>query len=182
MNLNDVHRGVHKNKSRKRLGRGHGSGQGKTAGRGHKGQKSRNGYWAPVTFEGGQMPLVRRVPKRGFHNRFALSVAVVNLADLETRFQAGEEVNPQTLKSKGLAKGAFDAAEGAGRRPAHQGAEGFRPPLQPHGRGEDPAGRRPDRGAARGGPGRKEQAEEQARSQELAVSSNRCSAGLAGQL
>ena len=74
MNLNDVHRGVHKNKSRKRLGRGHGSGQGKTAGRGHKGQKSHNGYWAPVTFEGGQMPLVRRVPKRGFHNRFALSV------------------------------------------------------------------------------------------------------------
>ncbi|MGO8691795.1 MAG: 50S ribosomal protein L15 [Thermoguttaceae bacterium] len=109
MNLNGVHRGVHKNKSRKRLGRGHGSGQGKTAGRGHKGQKSHNGYWAPVTFEGGQMPLVRRVPKRGFHNRFALSVMVVNLADLETRFQAGEEVNPQTLKSKGMAKGAFDA-------------------------------------------------------------------------
>jgi large subunit ribosomal protein L15 len=108
MNLNDVHRGVHKNKSRKRLGRGHGSGQGKTAGRGHKGQKARAGYWAPITFEGGQMPLVRRVPKRGFHNRFALTVAVVNLDDLELRFQAGEEVNPQTLKAKNLAKGAFD--------------------------------------------------------------------------
>jgi len=108
MNLNDVHRGVHKNKSRKRLGRGHGSGQGKTAGRGHKGQKARAGYWAPITFEGGQMPLVRRVPKRGFHNRFALTVAVVNLSDLETRFQAGEEVTPQTLKAKGLAKGSFD--------------------------------------------------------------------------
>ena len=73
MNLNDVNRGVHKNKSRKRLGRGPGSGQGKTAGRGHKGQKSRAGYWSPVTFEGGQMPLVRRVPKRGFHNRWALT-------------------------------------------------------------------------------------------------------------
>ena len=54
------------------------------------------------------MPLVRRVPKRGFHNRFALAVAVVNLGDLEARFQAGEEVNPQTLKAKNLAKGAFD--------------------------------------------------------------------------
>jgi large subunit ribosomal protein L15 len=108
MNLNDVHRGVHKNKARKRLGRGHGSGQGKTAGRGHKGQRARAGYWSPITFEGGQMPLVRRVPKRGFHNRFALTVAVVNLDDLETRFQAGDEVNAQTLKSKGLAKGAFD--------------------------------------------------------------------------
>jgi large subunit ribosomal protein L15 len=108
MNLNDVNRGVHKNKSRKRLGRGPGSGQGKTAGRGHKGQKSHNGYWAPVTFEGGQMPLVRRVPKRGFHNRWALSVAVVNLSDLEQRFAAGEEVNAQTLKAKNLAKGQYD--------------------------------------------------------------------------
>ena len=108
MNLNDVHRGIHKNKSRKRLGRGHGSGQGKTAGRGHKGQGSRNGYWALVIFEGGQMPLVRRIPKRGFHNRLALSVAVVNLADLERRFQAGEEVNPRTAQGKGMAKGAFD--------------------------------------------------------------------------
>ena len=71
MNLNDVHRGIQKNKSRKRLGRGPGSGQGKTAGRGHKGQKSRAGYSSPAIFEGGQMPLVRRVPKRGFHNRFA---------------------------------------------------------------------------------------------------------------
>ena len=71
------------NKSRKRLGRGHGSGLGKTAGRGHKGQQSRPGYYALVIFEGGQMPLVRRIPKRGFHNRFALDVAVVNVGDLE---------------------------------------------------------------------------------------------------
>jgi large subunit ribosomal protein L15 len=108
MNLNDVHRGVHKNKSRKRLGRGPGSGQGKTAGRGHKGQKSRAGYFVPATFEGGQMPLVRRVPKRGFHNKFGLSVAVVNLDDLEARFLAGEEVNAETLKAKNLLKGRFD--------------------------------------------------------------------------
>jgi large subunit ribosomal protein L15 len=108
MNLSDVNRGIHTNKSRKRLGRGPGSGQGKTAGRGHKGQKSRNGYWAPVTFEGGQMPLVRRVPKRGFNNRWALLVAVVNIGDLEERFQAGEEVNGETLKAKDLAKGRYD--------------------------------------------------------------------------
>jgi large subunit ribosomal protein L15 len=108
MNLNDIHRGVQRNRSRKRLGRGIGSGQGKTAGRGHKGQKSRAGYWALSVFEGGQMPLVRRVPKRGFHNRFALTVAVVNLAQLEARFQAGEEVDPAALKLRGVVKGSYD--------------------------------------------------------------------------
>jgi large subunit ribosomal protein L15 len=108
MNLNDIHRGIQRNKSRKRIGRGTGSGQGKTAGRGHKGQKSRAGYWASPVFEGGQMPLVRRIPKRGFHNRFALSVAAVNVSQLEIRFQAGEEVNPLTLKERGVVKGQYD--------------------------------------------------------------------------
>ena len=108
MNLNDIHRGVQRNRPRKRLGRGIGSGQGKTAGRGHKGQKSRAGYWALSVFEGGQMPLVRRVPKRGFHNRFAAVVAVVNLAQLEARFQAGEEVDPAALKLRGVVKGSYD--------------------------------------------------------------------------
>jgi len=108
MNLNDIHRGVERNRARKRLGRGIGSGQGKTAGRGHKGQKSRAGYWALPVFEGGQMPLVRRVPKRGFHNRFAAVVAVVNLAQLEARFQAGDEVNPSTLKLRRVVKGSYD--------------------------------------------------------------------------
>jgi large subunit ribosomal protein L15 len=108
MNLNDIHRGVQRNRARKRLGRGIGSGQGKTAGRGHKGQKSRAGYWALPVFEGGQMPLVRRVPKRGFHNRFAAVVAVVNLAQLEARFQAGDEVNPSTLKLRQVVKGSYD--------------------------------------------------------------------------
>jgi large subunit ribosomal protein L15 len=115
MNLNDVHRGIHRNKARKRLGRGIGSGQGKTAGRGHKGQRARAGYWAPVTFEGGQMPLVRRVPKRGFNNRWAPIVATVNVGDLEQRFQAGEEVNAKSLKTKNLAKGRYDLLKVLGR-------------------------------------------------------------------
>ena len=108
MNLNDVHRGIHKRRKRKRVGRGPGSGHGKTCGRGHKGQASRAGWSQQPTFEGGQMPLVRRVPKRGFHNRWAALVAIVNVGDLETRFQADEEVNPDTLKARNLAKGRFD--------------------------------------------------------------------------
>ena len=108
MNLNDVHRGIRKHKKRKRIGRGTGSGHGKTCGRGHKGQRSRAGSSRHPTFEGGQMPLVRRIPKRGFHNRWALAVAVVNVGDLEERFQADDDVNPDTLKAKNLAKGRFD--------------------------------------------------------------------------
>ena len=108
MNLNEVNRGIHRNKSRTRLGRGPGSGHGKTAGRGGKGQSARAGYFTPVTFEGGQMPLVRRVPKRGFNNRWALSVATVNVGDLEKRFKAGEEVSFATLKIRNLVKGQYD--------------------------------------------------------------------------
>ncbi len=108
MNLNEVHRGVYKNKRRKRIGRGPGSGHGKTSTRGHKGQGSRSGYSSMRVFEGGQMPLVRRIPKRGFHNRFAETVAVINLGDLDAKFQNGEEVSPQTLKAKSLVKGRYD--------------------------------------------------------------------------
>ncbi|MFH1265331.1 MAG: 50S ribosomal protein L15, partial [Planctomycetota bacterium] len=108
MNLDHVHRGIHKHKKRKRLGRGKGSGQGKTAGRGHKGQAARAGWSRHPTFEGGQMPLVRRIPKRGFNNRWALRVAVVNVGDLDEVFEAGAEVNPETLKEKNLAKGTYD--------------------------------------------------------------------------
>jgi large subunit ribosomal protein L15 len=108
MNLHDVHQAVRKHKKRRRIGRGPGSGHGKTAGRGHKGQGSRAGYSMKPTFEGGQMPLVRRVPKRGFHNRFALTVAVVNLGDLEQRFEAGDHVTPESLREKHLAKGRYD--------------------------------------------------------------------------
>ncbi len=108
MNLNDVHRGVHKNKPKRRIGRGPGSGHGKTATRGAKGQGSRTGYSSLRVFEGGQMPLVRRIPKRGFHNRWADTVAIVNLAVLEKYFASGEEVNAEALKGKGLVAGRYD--------------------------------------------------------------------------
>jgi large subunit ribosomal protein L15 len=108
MNLNDVHRGIRKHKVRKRVGRGPGSGQGKTSGRGHKGQGQRAGWTSLPTFEGGQMPLVRRVPKRGFHNRFAATVIIVNVADLEKAFAPGDEVNLETLHARKLARGQFD--------------------------------------------------------------------------
>jgi large subunit ribosomal protein L15 len=117
MNLNDVHRGIRKHKKRKRLGRGIGSGHGKTCGRGHKGQGSRAGFSLHPTFEGGQMPLVRRIPKRGFHNRWGLTVAVVNVGDLETRFEVDEEVTPDALKAKNLAKGRFDLVKILGDGP-----------------------------------------------------------------
>ena len=108
MNLNDVHRGIHKFKKRKRVGRGPGSGHGKTCGRGHKGQGARAGFSAHPTFEGGQMPLVRRIPKRGFNNKWADIVAIVNLSDLEAVFNDGDEVTLESLKEKNLAKGNFD--------------------------------------------------------------------------
>lgn len=87
---------------RKRVGRGPGSGNGKTAGRGHKGQKSRSGYSRRYGFEGGQMPLVRRIPKRGFFNVFRVDFQVVNLRDLDRVFSDGDEVNPTTMIEKGL--------------------------------------------------------------------------------
>jgi large subunit ribosomal protein L15 len=108
MNLNDVHRGIQKNKARKRIGRGLGSGHGKTATRGSKGQGSRSGSSISPIFEGGQMPLVRRIPKRGFHNSWADTVAIVNVAALETHFQGGEEVSPEMLRGKGLLRGSYD--------------------------------------------------------------------------
>jgi len=89
---------------RKRVGRGPGSGHGKTAGRGHKGQKSRSGYRHQRGFEGGQMPLHRRVPKRGFTNIFRIEYDVVNLSDLD-RFDAGDSVTPRELARRRLAHG-----------------------------------------------------------------------------
>ena len=88
--------------SKKRVGRGQGSGQGKTAGRGHKGAKSRSGFKHKRGFEGGQMPLHRRVPKRGFHNPFREEFEVVNLDTLGERFEAGTEVTPELLRERGL--------------------------------------------------------------------------------
>jgi len=92
-------------KQRKRLGRGPGSGHGKTAGRGEKGQKSRSGYSRRLGFEGGQMPLYRRVPKRGFTNIFKTEFAILNVADLERVFDAGSVVDEAALRSAGLVKG-----------------------------------------------------------------------------
>ena len=89
----------------KRVGRGMGSGHGKTAGRGHKGQKSRSGYKFKRGFEGGQMPLHRRVPKRGFHNPFRVEYEVVNLDQLAAKFDAGATVTPELLHEKGLVPG-----------------------------------------------------------------------------
>ena len=108
MNLSDVNSGIHKHKKVRRVGRGVGSGRGKTAGRGHKGQRAMAGYSALPIYQGGTTPMVRRVPKRGFHNRFALRVATVNLADLDRVFTAGEEVNPETLRAKSLVKRRYD--------------------------------------------------------------------------
>ncbi len=104
MMLNDVHRGIHKNKKRRRVGRGPGSGHGKTSARGHKGQKSRAGYSRHPIFQGGAMPLIRRIPKRGFNNKFALEVAIVNTGDLEQLYNAGEEVTPESLREKSILK------------------------------------------------------------------------------
>lgn len=108
MNIDDVHRGITKFKKRRRIGRGPGSGWGKTAARGHKGQRSRAGHSQSVIFQGGAMPLVRRVPKRGFNNKFALIVGTVNIADLEAAFEAGDQVTPETMRAKSLAKSRWD--------------------------------------------------------------------------
>ena len=108
MNLHDVNRGIHKHKKKRRVGRGPGSGRGKTSSRGHKGQGSRAGYSSHPIFQGGAMPLVRRIPKRGFNNRFALTVATVNVSDLEKAFAAGAEVTPESLREHSLAKCRYD--------------------------------------------------------------------------
>jgi large subunit ribosomal protein L15 len=91
--------------SKKRIGRGQGSGSGKTASRGHKGAKSRSGFHFKRGFEGGQMPLHRRVPKRGFHNPFRVAYEVVNLDTLGERFEAGTVVTPDLLLEHNLVAG-----------------------------------------------------------------------------
>ncbi len=92
------------NKPSKRIGRGHGSGQGKTAGKGHKGQKARSGGGVRIGFEGGQMPLARRIPKRGFNNIFAKEYTIVNVGTLNEKFEANEVVDAATLFEKGIVK------------------------------------------------------------------------------
>jgi large subunit ribosomal protein L15 len=109
MNINDVHRGIRKHTKRMRVGRGPGSGKGKTAGRGHKGQGQLAGWAAPSVFEGARMPLIRRIPKRGFHNMWGKRVAVVNLGDLNAAFKSGDEVTLDSLRAAGLCKRPCDA-------------------------------------------------------------------------
>ncbi len=102
--LNNLHPTKGSTHKKKRVGRGPGSGLGKTAGRGHKGQKSRSGYSMKIGFEGGQMPLQRRLPKRGFTNIFKKQWLEVSLAKLEESFNAGDEITPEILHQRGLIK------------------------------------------------------------------------------
>ena len=104
MSLNNLRPPKGAKQSVKRVGRGKGSGLGKTAGRGHKGAQSRSGYKSKRGFEGGQMPLHRRVPKRGFHNPFRTEYAVVNLDTLGEVFDAGSSVTPEVLRERGLVR------------------------------------------------------------------------------
>ncbi len=108
MKLHELSPAEGSKKAVKRIGRGAGSGQGKTAGKGHKGAKARSGYSRRPGFEGGQMPLQRRVPKRGFNNIFRTEYAVVNVADLENRFDADATVDAESLKACGLIKKELD--------------------------------------------------------------------------
>ena len=102
MSLNNLRPPKGAKQERTRVGRGKGSGLGKTAGRGHKGAQSRSGYKSKRGFEGGQMPLHRRVPKRGFHNLFRVEYAVINLDTIADRFDAGTEITPELLHQHGL--------------------------------------------------------------------------------
>jgi large subunit ribosomal protein L15 len=109
MQLHDVHQGIHKRKKRKRIGRGVGSGHGKTASKGHKGHSSRQGFKQNPLSEGGQNPLIRRVPKRGFVNgAFKKDFAIVNLSSLDACFDAGAVVDEAALRARGLVKGRHD--------------------------------------------------------------------------
>ena len=115
MKLHELSPAAGSKKAVKRIGRGPASGQGKTAGKGHKGQKARSGYSRRPGFEGGQMPLQRRVPKRGFNNIFATEYATVNVCDLEDRFEDGATVDAQSLIDCGLLKKTLDGVKVLGR-------------------------------------------------------------------
>ena len=106
MGLNNLKPSEGSRFEKKRVGRGQGSGNGKTAGRGHKGAQSRSGYKFKRGFEGGQMPLHRRVPKRGFHNPFRIEYVVVNLDTLAEVFDAGTVITPELLRERGLVRSA----------------------------------------------------------------------------
>ena len=110
MKLHELSPAPGSNREVKRIGRGHGSGNGKTAGKGHKGQKARAGRGMRAGFEGGQMPLMRRLPKRGFNNIFATRYAEVNVGALNA-FEAGSVVDTEALKKAGVIKKAYDGVK-----------------------------------------------------------------------
>ena len=110
MKLFELKPGEGSTKDTKRRGRGHGSGNGKTAGRGHKGQKARSGGGVRIGFEGGQMPIYRRLPKRGFTNVFAKQYAEINVSDLN-KFENGAVVDAQALKEAGIIKKVLDGVK-----------------------------------------------------------------------
>ena len=111
MKLHELSPAPGSNKPVKRIGRGPASGQGKTAGKGHKGQKARAGRGMRPGFEGGQMPLQRRLPKRGFNNIFAKEIAIVNVSALEEAFEAGAVVDIDALLESGLVRKALDGVK-----------------------------------------------------------------------
>ena len=108
MKLHELSPAAGSTKERKRIGRGAGAGQGKTAGKGHKGQKARAGRGMRPGFEGGQMPLQRRLPKRGFNNIFRKVIVAINVSDLEAKFENGAVVDAEALESAGLVKNYYD--------------------------------------------------------------------------
>ena len=110
MKLHELSPAPGSTKEVKRIGRGHGSGNGKTAGKGHKGQNARSGGGVRIGFEGGQMPLTRRIPKRGFNNIFAKEYAIVNVSDLN-KFTEGTVVDAELLKAAGLIKKTCDGVK-----------------------------------------------------------------------
>lgn len=114
MNLHELSPDLGSKKESKRIGRGHGSGQGKTAGKGHKGQKARAGRGMRIGFEGGQMPLQRRLPKRGFNNIFAKKIVAINLNVLN-KFESGQTVDTKALVKAGIVKNSFDGIKILGK-------------------------------------------------------------------
>ncbi len=115
MKLHNLAPAAGSTKERKRIGRGPASGQGKTAGKGHKGQLARAGRGMRAGFEGGQMPLQRRIPKRGFNNIFGTEMAIVNLATLEKYYDDGATVTVDSLIEKGILKKTLDGVKILGR-------------------------------------------------------------------
>ena len=111
MKLHELSPAAGSKKDVKRIGRGHGSGWGKTAGKGHKGQKARAGHGMRPGFEGGQMPLQRRIPKRGFNNIFAKDIVAVNLGKLDKKFENGATVDIDALVKAGIVKNSFDGVK-----------------------------------------------------------------------